>query len=93
MNLGVAVRQGQGGATGPRSATGRVSQTGRGYHARSRGISSRHALVEALVHVVGVMAEGRELLPDHPAGVCFRVVREELATLGHDTDDVHESFD
>jgi hypothetical protein len=25
--------------------------------------------------------------------VCFRVVREELATLGHDTDDVHESFD
>ena len=29
----------------------------------------------------------------YPAGVCFRVVREELATLGHDTDDVHESFD
>ena len=29
----------------------------------------------------------------YPAGVCFRVVREELATLGHDTDDVHETFD
>ena len=29
----------------------------------------------------------------YPAGVCFRVVREELATLGHDTDDVHENFD
>ena len=29
----------------------------------------------------------------YPAGICFRVVREELATLGHDTDDVHESFE
>ena len=29
----------------------------------------------------------------YPAGVCFRVVREELATLGHDTDHVHETFD
>jgi regulatory protein len=29
----------------------------------------------------------------YPAGVCFRVVREELANLGHDTDDVHESFE
>ena len=29
----------------------------------------------------------------YPAGVCFRVVREELAALGHDTDDVHETFD
>ena len=29
----------------------------------------------------------------YPAGVCFRVVREELAGLGHDTDDVHERFD
>jgi regulatory protein len=29
----------------------------------------------------------------YPAGVCFRVVREELERVGHDTDDVHESFD
>ena len=29
----------------------------------------------------------------YPAGICFRVVREELAALGHDTDDVHESFE
>ena len=29
----------------------------------------------------------------YPAGVCFRVVREELAGLGHDSDDVHERFD
>jgi regulatory protein len=29
----------------------------------------------------------------YPAGICFRVVREELAALGHDTDDVHETFE
>ncbi len=29
----------------------------------------------------------------YPSGVCFRVVREELEQLGHDTDDVHERFD
>jgi regulatory protein len=29
----------------------------------------------------------------YPAGVCFRVVREELETLGHDTEDVHERYD
>ncbi len=29
----------------------------------------------------------------YPAGVCFRVVREELDRLGHDTDDLHEPFD
>ncbi len=29
----------------------------------------------------------------YPAGTCFRVVREELDRLGHDTEDVHESFD
>jgi regulatory protein len=29
----------------------------------------------------------------YPSGVCFRVVREELERAGHDTEDVHESFD
>jgi regulatory protein len=29
----------------------------------------------------------------YPAGVCFRVVREELETLGHDTEDVRERDD
>jgi regulatory protein len=29
----------------------------------------------------------------YPAGVCFRVVREELDTLGYGTDDLHERFD
>lgn len=29
----------------------------------------------------------------YPSGVCFRVVREELEQLGHDTEDVHERFD
>jgi regulatory protein len=29
----------------------------------------------------------------YPAGVCFRVVREELAALGHETDDIREDFD
>ena len=29
----------------------------------------------------------------YPAGTCFRVVREELDRLGHDTEDVHEQFD
>jgi regulatory protein len=29
----------------------------------------------------------------YPAGVCFRVVREELEAVGHDTADVHEQFD
>jgi regulatory protein len=29
----------------------------------------------------------------YPAGVCFRVVREELEGLGHDTGDLHERFD
>ena len=29
----------------------------------------------------------------YPAGTCFRVVREELDRLGHDTEDVHERFD
>lgn len=29
----------------------------------------------------------------YPSGVCFRVVREELEQLGHDTEGVHERFD
>jgi regulatory protein len=29
----------------------------------------------------------------YPAGVCFRVVREELEGHGHATDDLHERFD
>jgi regulatory protein len=29
----------------------------------------------------------------YPSGVCFRVVREELEQLGHDTEDVRERFD
>ena len=29
----------------------------------------------------------------YPAGVCFRVVREELEAVGHDTSDVHEQYD
>jgi len=29
----------------------------------------------------------------YPAGVCFRVVREELDRLGEDTEDLHEPFD
>jgi len=29
----------------------------------------------------------------YPAGVCFRVVREELGALGHYTDDIREHFD
>lgn len=29
----------------------------------------------------------------YPAGICFRVVREELEALGHDTDDIGEHFD
>jgi regulatory protein len=29
----------------------------------------------------------------YPASTCFRVVREELDRLGHDTEDVHERFD
>jgi regulatory protein len=29
----------------------------------------------------------------YPAGVCFRVVREELDALGHDTDDLRDPLD
>jgi regulatory protein len=29
----------------------------------------------------------------YPAGTCFRVVREELDRLGHDTDDLWEASD
>ncbi len=29
----------------------------------------------------------------YPAGVCFRVVREELDRLGDDTEDLHDGFE